>query len=283
MTVMQKTVALAARLVLIVGLLSPFILYFTFRPWNVDDSVFKASAQLKVLDQEVALIFEPKDARSSGLLLVPGCPIDPVAYAPLARRIAEQGYRAVIVKVPLRCAPLPESQNLLDHRVRSLATRWQNHRFVLAAHSLGALHATRILTSAVERFAGFVLMGTAQPRGRDLTGVPLPVTKIVATKDGVAGDEQYDATRLPAQARFVRIEGGNHSQFGYYGFQLFDGIPDISREDQQQQVTSALLDELARAESPAMASDPGSAVRPVRPLQSSSNATVRRAAARTAG
>jgi pimeloyl-ACP methyl ester carboxylesterase len=230
-------------------MLSPFVLYFTFRPWGVDESVLKAAANLKVLDQDVALIFEPKEAKSSGLLLVPGCPVDPIAYAPLARRIAEQGHRAVIVKVPLRCAPLPEDQNVLDHRVRSLATRWENHRFVLAAHSLGALHATRILTSAVERFAGFVLMGASQ-RGRDLKGLPMPVTKIVATKDGFAGASQEEAGLLPAEARVVTIEGGNNSQFGYYGFQLFDGIPDISREVQQEQVTSALLEALARVASP---------------------------------
>ena len=40
------------------------------------------------------------------------------------------------------------------------------------------------------------------------------------------------------------VSGGNHSQFGHYGHQLFDGMPTISRSDQQQIARSAILDVL---------------------------------------
>lgn len=46
----------------------------------------------------------------------------------------------------------------------------------------------------------------------------------------------------------VRIEGGNHSQFGHYGDQLFDGTPTTSRERQQDETRAILRRVLAAAE-----------------------------------
>jgi hypothetical protein len=41
--------------------------------------------------------------------------------------------------------------------------------------------------------------------------------------------------------RAVPIAGGNHSQFGYYGFQLGDWPATISRADQQRLTRDALV------------------------------------------
>jgi hypothetical protein len=89
-------------------------------------------------------------------------------------------------------------------------------------------------------------MGTSHPRDRDLSRAAIDVTKIAASNDGVAGAAQFDTTRLPASTRWVRLDGGNHSQFAYYGFQLFDGRATITREAQQQLVADALLAVLSR-------------------------------------
>jgi len=48
------------------------------------------------------------------------------------------------------------------------------------------------------------------------------MTRVFGTRDTVADSDKQDRTRsnLPASARIVRIDGGNHSQFGSYGFQV---------------------------------------------------------------
>lgn len=63
------------------------------------------------------------------------------------------------------------------------------------------------------------------------------------TRDTVADVEKIVANRakLPAAARMVPIAGGNHSQFGYYGFQLGDWPATIAREGQQRQTLDALI------------------------------------------
>ncbi len=54
-----------------------------------------------------------------------------------------------------------------------------------------------------------------------------------------------DARRnLPPDTHDVRIDGGNHSQFGYYGFQPGDWPATITREEQQRLTLDAVLSAL---------------------------------------
>jgi len=47
--------------------------------------------------------------------------------------------------------------------------------------------------------------------------------------------------KLPPATTFAKIEGANHSQFGYYGFQLGDHKATISREQQQDAVLKYMV------------------------------------------
>jgi hypothetical protein len=69
------------------------------------------------------------------------------------------------------------------------------------------------------------------------------VTKIYASNDGLASVEEVgtNAIYLPEDTNWVLIEGGNHSQFGYYGVQLGDNPATISRERQQEITVEAIL------------------------------------------
>ena len=60
--------------------------------------------------------------------------------------------------------------------------------------------------------------------------------------------QQATMRNLPASTRLVRIDGGNHSQFGYYGFQPGDWPATITRDEQQRQIVAALLGMLRTVE-----------------------------------
>jgi pimeloyl-ACP methyl ester carboxylesterase len=94
-----------------------------------------------------------------------------------------------------------------------------------------------------------VLVGTTHPKRDDLSLLSIPVTKVYGSSDGVAPADRVVANQrlLPEQTRWVKIEGGNHSQFGHYGHQLRDGEATISREMQQSITRSALLGALTNA------------------------------------
>ena len=111
-----------------------------------------------------------------------------------------------------------------------------------AGHSRGAVVATNLAAARWPEVAGLVLLGTTHPRDVDLGGLKISVTKVMGTRDRIAPVSRSNENRalLPAATRWVRIEGGNHSQFGWYGFQPGDGFADISREEQHAAVIDAV-------------------------------------------
>jgi pimeloyl-ACP methyl ester carboxylesterase len=123
------------------------------------------------------------------------------------------------------------------------ATRW-----VVAGHSLGGALASEVARDHDNLLAGLVLLGTSHPRDIDLSSLSIDVTKVYATNDGLASVAEVKAyaKKLPARTHWVEIDGGNHSQFGYYGFQLGDHRATIPRSEQQAQTKQALVDALNR-------------------------------------
>ena len=58
----------------------------------------------------------------------------------------------------------------------------------------------------------------------------------------VADLEKVKSTdKIPENAKFVAIEGGNHAQFGSYGAQKGDGDATISENEQHLQTQTAML------------------------------------------
>jgi hypothetical protein len=96
-----------------------------------------------------------------------------------------------------------------------------------------------------------VLIGTTHPRDVDLSTLREPVTKVVGTRDGLArsGAVEANRARLPASTRWVWIDGGNHSQFGWYGFQPGDRRATIAASAQRDVMTREVLAMLARVDS----------------------------------
>jgi pimeloyl-ACP methyl ester carboxylesterase len=94
------------------------------------------------------------------------------------------------------------------------------------------------------RFAGLVLLAAYPPDGASIASTGLPVLSLAGTNDLVVNREKLEGSRalLPPDARFVRIEGGNHAQFGAYGPQKGDGAPGITGAQQ----LAAAAEEIAR-------------------------------------
>jgi pimeloyl-ACP methyl ester carboxylesterase len=96
---------------------------------------------------------------------------------------------------------------------------------LVRAVAIGGFQAAAQLASTQPAgFSGLILIGTTHPRDVDLRSLTAPVTKIVGTRDGIAKPQDVEANRakLPAPTHWVWVEGGNHSQFGWYGFQPGD-------------------------------------------------------------
>jgi hypothetical protein len=201
-----------------------------------------------IIQEEPWLIFQPQNnSPKTGLILYPGGRVDPKAYAPFARSIASEGYLVVIVPMPLNLAVFApgRASEVID-------TFPEIQYWAIGGHSLGGAMSANFVKNHPNSVDGLLLLASYPASNDDLSPLPLKVTSIYATLDGFASLEEIDASRvnLPDSTLWVEIEGGNHSQFGWYGFQKGDNLATISRQAQQEQVISSTMDLLQSLEEP---------------------------------
>jgi pimeloyl-ACP methyl ester carboxylesterase len=213
----------------------------------------ESTPAVAVSDHDGYWKFQPKQAASVGLLFFPGALVDPAAYAPIAGAVAARGFTVLLVRVPRRGAfGGAESDELSLRYRRALRETVQDGgpaRWVVAGHSRGGVISANVLRTAPEGMAGLVLIGTSHPRDFSLAHLQIPVTQIYGTRDTVADVEKVVAARrnLPPSITIVEIDGGNHSQFGSYGFQPGDWPARIPRAEQQRRTVDAIVGTLARS------------------------------------
>jgi Alpha/beta hydrolase family len=191
-----------------------------------------------VVTQRGWLAFVPHDAPpTAGIILYPGGRVQAEAYAPLAHQIAEAGYLAAIVYAPLNLAIFnPGAANAVMENFSAVDT------WIVGGHSLGGVAAALFAADNRAAVDGLVLLASF-PANNALATSDMPVLSIYGTNDGLATVESIlaSAANLPATARFVALEGGNHAQFGYYGAQAGDGIASLSHAEQTTQTVNAIV------------------------------------------
>lgn len=216
--------------------------------WTTGRPTAEAQAALVSDGQATAqtgewLTFRPAGpAPTTGLIFYPGGLVHPESYAPLARAIASQGYLVVIPPMPLNLAVV--TPNVAE---AVIAAHPEIQKWAIGGHSLGGSMAARYAANHPDRIAGLALWASYPEPGLDLSGLPLAVVSVYGSEDGLASLAEIEQSKaqLPAATRFVRIEGGNHAQFGAYGPQRGDNPAAISAEEQARQTVQATVALLA--------------------------------------
>jgi predicted alpha/beta-hydrolase family hydrolase len=204
--------------------------------------------------------FEPQgNAKGVGIIIYPGALVDSTMYAPIAKRMAENGYHAAIATPPLRLALLGDVAGR-DYGDR-IMSYWKDDvkSWAVSGHSMGGVAACAFAKSYEgSKLKGLVLLASYPEDGNllngDLSESDYDVISIYGSLDGIALYENVvvkGAKLLPPKTKFVEIEGGNHSQFSYAeGIQetggKIDGTPTISLEDQQEIVCTNMLELLSK-------------------------------------
>lgn len=225
---------------------------WSFMAHDVDRSTLETDAAIRVTDHDTYLEFAPQnDRKSANLLFLPGGMVQVKAYAPMARAIAEAGFRVVILKWPFLSRHAPTD----GHKAEALRRAAEVMRvdgstgpWVVAGHSFGGAMASRLAEQNPGLMESLVLIGTTHPRDIDLSSTGLQVMKILGSRDRIASPAKAraNAPNLPEDARWVEIDGANHEQFAYYGPHLGGGRASISRAEQQDTLMALLVEELER-------------------------------------
>ena len=148
----------------------------------------------------------------AGVVFYPGAKVDPHAYVPLAEKLADKGYLCVIAKMPFNLAFLgtDAASDIMDGYPQ--ADSWW-----IAGHSLGGVAAAQYAAKHADVLEGIAFL--ASYPASDLSETGLSALSIYGSQDFVLNLDSLaeNADKLPANAKTVVIEGGNHAGFGAYG------------------------------------------------------------------
>ncbi len=192
------------------------------------------------------LAFVPQETTlTTGFVFYPGGLVDPRAYAPMAEDIAAEGFLVVIPRMPLNLAVFSPGKATDVIQAFPEIELW-----AIGGHSLGGAMASQYASRNPTSVSGLALWAAFPPEGSDLSGRDLAATSVYGTRDGLVSIEEIEASRqlLPAETKFVAVEGGNHAQFGWYGPQKGDLPAVLSHAEQQAQTVAATVALLERIE-----------------------------------
>lgn len=220
------------------GVLFTLWMFYSYESHGVDESFFQSSNLVKVENTADYYLFTPKKEFKNVFIFYPGAMVETEAYVPLCRKIADNNIQVYLIKMPWRLASKGYNKPKELHLFKD-ATK----NYILAGHSQGGKMAAQFVYENPKLIDKLILIGTTHPRDISLAEFEVPILKIYGSNDGVADEKSIfkNKSKLPKSAKFIRIEGANHAQFGYYGFQLGDEKADISREEQQKIILAEIL------------------------------------------
>lgn len=210
----------------------------TFQSRNLPEDTFENSALVTVTKSSDLVTFRSDTTKNNlNVIFFQGGLTDPKAYAPLCRKLAENGFTCHLLKMDWR---LPQ----YDYKKTLKLFNLDSGNYVVGGHSQGGKMAAQIVYEYPTLFKGLFLLGTSHPRDIDLSSFTIPTIKLYAEKDGLASTPEVmeNKNKLPQNSKLILIKGGNHSQFGYLGKLLMDNSADISLEEQQKQTVKIILE-----------------------------------------
>lgn len=234
----NKNIFKAVAVVVIIALVGSLAwLLNAYEPQDVARENLVSSNEVKVVEGDITE-FIPKDVVShTGVIIYPGARIDVKAYAPLANRLAQNGYKVFAVDMPFNMAIFS------SHKADKVIDENKDiENWVIVGHSLGGAMATNAIETN-SKIKGIVYLAS-YPLGDKIKETGAEVLTIWGSKDGVINFENLIKAKenLPKDTEYVEIEGGNHSSFGDYGLQKGDAKAIISEEEQLNITVESICD-----------------------------------------
>ncbi len=207
----------------------------SYKAQTYADQVLVSSETVAVTVTASEIVFEPVIPYTNALVFYPGGKVDFAAYGPILRELAENGVYCVLCRMPADFAFMDIG------KAKSITAARPDLHWYIAGHSLGGAMAAYYAAAHADELQGLILL--AAYATTDLSQTSLRVLTMYGSNDKVMNRERLEkyAGNLPASAQLIVIDGGNHSQFGDYGFQKGDGEAFIPTELQVLQTADAIL------------------------------------------
>ncbi len=168
----------------------------------------------------------------NGLIFFTGAKVEPEAYSYLNEVSDANIY---IVDSPFNFAMGNADAATEIIEAESDVTNWY-----VGGHSLGGVVASMYAEDNVDTISGVVLLGS-YPQAEVTSD--MKYLSIYGSVDGLVGDYTENKKLFNEEnSTFIEVEGGNHSQFGNYGFQEGDNPSTTTSVEQQQIIVDSITE-----------------------------------------
>lgn len=188
-------------------------------------TAMKSDSAIEVIDN--LTILTPDFPKDTGIIFYPGAKVEAIAYLPLLEKLKQEGYTCVLVEMPLNMAIF--NANAADQVYDKLP---EIESWYIAGHSMGGAMASGYAAKHQDKVNGLILMGAY------IYGDYPPRNTLTVYGTFNSNLEQ----NIDYTENIVKIQGGNHAQFGNYGKQKGDPDASISAEEQQTVTVRAIVD-----------------------------------------
>lgn len=217
-------ILLTIAAILIAGILG--FLSWTAFYYHADDTALSYATNDSTLKNEGNLTILPETDSTTAVIFYPGAKVEAVAYLPILEQIREEAHvTCILVHMPLNLAFF--NGNAADQIMEDFPSI---KTWYISGHSLGGAMASSYAASHSDKVKGLILMGAYiygdYPAAKTLTIYGSLNTQV---------EEKINYTE-----NVIRIEGGNHAQFGNYGRQKGDTDALISAAEQQRIAVEAV-------------------------------------------
>lgn len=197
---------------------------------------YKTNSDEIKISKEGSTIVISKEKSEKALIFYQGGFIENKAYIPFLYKCAKEGIIIFLVKMPLNFSFLN-----IHSAIKIVRRHKEIKHWFIGGHSLGGVAVVMHVFAYPSIYEGIILLGSYP--SKDISNIKTRLLSISASNDGIIKKERARENRkyLPKETEEVIIKGGNHSQFGNYGFQKKDGKANISREEQQSIVVKSII------------------------------------------
>lgn len=231
------------RIITLIAILIFAVTVYLFQHYKpADEATALIERQSEMIVEEkigmkTALVITPPEVDDSvGWIIYPGGKVDYRAYAVLGYRLAqESGQRVIIVSFPFHLAVFDINAG------KAWMDKYEDtDKWYVVGHSLGGVMGAQMAKSE-DRVAGVGFL--ASYPSADFSDSDLRMISIRGSSDKILNIAAFaDAQKkFSPYSEFYVIQGGNHSQFGSYGFQKDDGMATVTKEKQIEMVVDFLV------------------------------------------
>jgi len=204
--------------------------------YHADNSVkeyLKSSENVVVTKKKGYYFFDGKESNKA-IIFYPGAKVEYTSYAPLMYKLAESGIDTFLMDMPLNIAFF--GVNKAD----TILKNYSYESFYISGHSLGGSVASIYASKNKDKIDGVILLASYSTKS--LEG--LKCLSIYGSNDTVLNKKKYEDNKknMPKYYTEIVIYGGNHANFGNYGFQKGDKKSTISKDSQQKLTIDAIND-----------------------------------------